>query len=779
MHMVTDFRELAARVKERIDIVEFLRNRGLDVKRSGTRYWALCPFHTEDTPSFSIDGNTGRYYCFGCRESGDIFTYMQKTEGLSFKEALEEECKETGVEFKQSDEEVEEGRRRKTYMEIAAETWRFFREQYDALPEDHIAKAHEIREKRNISSYAKDNHYLFGWAPASRTMLISRLEDKGFSLEDMIGAGVVNASRDENGRPYCPWSERLMFPICDMVGRPVGFSGRIVHYDTAPDASKPKRKYVNSRDSEIYHKGELLFCQHIARRQASREHLVYVVEGQFDVIAMQTADHDNTVASSGTAVSVKQARSLQRMVGGEGRIVFMFDADHAGQDASIRTFKELGSLQSQAWACVTDGKDPADMVADGGTDSLNAQLGTTTELWRHVLETLKSRNDLSTPDGNIAFLNEFKDVWLTISDPVISESAVKLASLWSGVGITSLQSRLGGRPRADNANAVNTSSIPERNAGATMAVDGFTFTVDPEMGLNASALAEPGQRFVLEHVKMRGVNEKFRTWLLKASNGGVDRPAFDLNSGMEYKPEQAIVATDGIRSKQGRAYVEALYRLNDDAHRFDLAASMATNTAELTAQQLHVYVKWKALEDRRATLSALRGTGTGTDRAQLEEYDSTVRKRMSEVSHRESEMNRELEPVFSMLERIGERQAEENVTIRDSQSTEYVDSTVKGIRRFLEPIDVDDDASHNESTDAPSQSDGSHADTSMPTTGTTGGPAHDDSMGPVSYDHDALRDDDALMNDGIPESIINGYVPPLDAPVEDDMYGEEYWGRYE
>lgn len=699
---MTDFRGLVGLIKQRVDIVEFLEQHGMDVKRSGTRYWALCPFHDEDTPSFSIDQNTGRYYCFGCRETGDIFTYLQKTEGLTFKEALEEECDALHIEYKQSDEEIEEGKRRKIYMEIVAEAWRFFREQYDKLPEDHIVKLHEIRMKRRISSDAKDNHYLFGWAPASRTALIGRLRSKGFKMDDMVAAGVAYQSQDGRGY-YCPWGERLMFPICDTIGRPVGFSGRLVRYETGPDAPKMKGKYVNSRDNEIYHKSELLFCQSIARRQSSREHKVYVVEGQFDVIAMQVAGHDNTVASSGTAFTMQQARSLQRMVGDDGKIIFMFDADAAGQHAAIRTFKELGSMQSQAWACITEDKDPSDMLAEGGVEALNAQLGKTKELWRHVLEALKAQYDLGKPDQSREFLTAFADLWKTISDSIIADSAVRLASLWTGVSVASISSQLGSK--RDAGVPADKIIVPESNLshGMIRVDESHSIEMSPDIALNASALAEPDKRFVLEHVTMRGIDEEFRTWLLRESNGGVfPESPFDLKSGDAYVP---VVARVNVASfavdEERRLYVEALYKLNDEAHRFDLAASMMLNTAELMTQQLEAWVNARTEEKCRSSFASLSGIGSDLDMQVLKEYEDRVREIIDERNELRHDLDDKLHDVFVRLEELRVEQQSRDADEREARIKAKVAEAVRRTRSALDLSEASNADAVTNSSDLP------------------------------------------------------------------------------
>ena len=772
---MTDFRGLVGLIKQRVDIVEFLEQHGMDVKRSGTRYWALCPFHDEDTPSFSIDQNTGRYYCFGCHETGDIFTYLQKTEGLTFKEALEEECDALHIEYKQSDEEIEEGKRRKIYMEIVAEAWRFFREQYDKLPEDHIVKLHEIRMKRRISSDAKDNHYLFGWAPVSRTALIGRLRSKGFKMDDMVAAGVASQSQD--GRSYyCPWGERLMFPICDTIGRPVGFSGRLVRYETGPDAPKMKRKYVNSRDNEIYHKSELLFCQSIARRQSSREHKVYVVEGQFDVIAMQVAGHDNTVASSGTAFTMQQARSLQRMVGDDGKIIFMFDADAAGQHAAIRTFKELGSMQSQAWACITEDKDPSDMLAEGGVKALNAQLGKTKELWRHVLEALKAQYDLGKPDQSREFLTAFADLWKTISDSIIADSAVRLASLWTGVSVASISSQLGSK--RDTGVPSDKIVVPESNLshGMIRVDDDHSIGMSPDIALNASALAEPDKRFVLEHVTMRGIDEEFRLWLLKESNGGVlPESPFDLKSGDAYVPVVTRVNVDSFAvDEERRLYVEALYKLNDEAHRFDLAASMMLNTAELMTQQLEAWVNARTEEKCRSSFASLSGIGSDLDMQVLKEYEDRVREIIDERNDLRYDLDDKLHDVFVRLEELRVEQQSRDADERETRIKAKVAEAVRRTRSALDLSEASNADAVTNSSDLPvtaTVDDQVDVDVESNRSSVNGNEVDDDPSTVVTEVDDPWADSDLFVA-GADSSEVSANDFGLDFPdQEDDRVG--------
>lgn len=595
-----DLKQAVAAVKSKLNIVDFFQQKGFELKRSGsTRWLALCPFHNEKTPSFSVNETLGNYYCFGCHKSGDLFSYLEEKEGLSFMEALEAECTQLGIDWKPDENEANEGSRRKQLMAVTADAWKFFRRKYDELPEEHRAKAYEIREKRGVSSDAADSHDLFGWAPENRRLILDYLRGNGHGDDDMVAAGVMRHSEKDGGL-YCLWGGRLMFPICDVLGRPVGFSGRQVFYERG---QKIDRKYVNSPETEIYHKRELLFCQSIAREQARKDHEVFVVEGQFDVIAMQHSGHDNTVASSGTALSLQQAQSLRRMVGADGKLVFMFDADAAGQKAAFRTFMELGPMQTQAWASVTEGKDPSDMLKEEGPEALSKQAENNVELWRFVTESLASQFNMADSAAAREFAVKFSELWKSIPDPGVSDMAIRLASLKSGMSVQALQAA--GDPRQKKATAQQDEPLTVEAAEIDMGED------PAAMALNATMLENAKLRPLLAHVKMDGIDEKFRKWLLKRG--------------------EAIVSPEDMRTDKGTEYVKRLLKTADRIHALDLSSPLPVEPAVLVAQQIQVLEKSQRAREVRRTLLSASGVNESTDMRTLEEYDKKVRQRLSEI----------------------------------------------------------------------------------------------------------------------------------------------------
>ena len=599
-----DFNEAKTEIKRRIDIVDFFNQRGYDLKQSGSRYVTLCPFHSEKTPSFSINEATESWYCFGCRKHGDIFTYLMEKDGLTFPEAVQEMADQLGITIARDDKAASRIRKRTSLMEIVDATWKWFKSNYDALPEDHIVKAHEIREKRGISSDNADNHDLFGWAPEDRHALEKHLSTLGYKVQDMVDAGVINRSKDGRST-YCMWSARLMFPICDIQGRPMGFSGRQVYED--PD-TKIKRKYVNSHDSDLYHKRDLLFCQSIALDQARRDHELYVVEGQFDVIAMQHSGHENTVASSGTAITEQQAQSMRRMVGPDGRIIFMFDSDDAGQKAAERTFRTIGPVQGQAYASITKGKDPSDMLHDEGAEALRRQVEDhVEELWLHVLKNMVQSSDIGTSSGRRTFVNKLKPTWASVRDAEVADSMIREASLLSGIPMTPLSSQLGDRQVNDDEDlplVLEDIAIPDSVKDS-----------DPvARNLLATAYENPEARFILRKVRMDGIDEEFRQWLVSKGTG-------------KAVPEE----TNDDRLVK---YAVLLNETMDRMHTIEQAAPVMTDLSSLLQQQVEVFLIHRREQKKRDVIADISKAGLSTDRTILEEYDSKVTNSMEDIDDR-------------------------------------------------------------------------------------------------------------------------------------------------
>ncbi len=373
-------------------------------------FWACCPFHSEKSPSFHADDRKGRYHCFGCKASGDVFTFLVEKSGLKFNEAVEQLAQEAGIALPAFS--PEDARREETraslydVMEIAA---RFFQSE---LQTAHGAKARGYLADRDLG-LAVQAEFGIGYSPDDRSALRSHLADKGVHLDQMVEAGLVIAGEDIPVA-YDRFRDRVMFPIKDGRGRVIAFGGRALGKDVPA-------KYLNSPETPIFIKGEVLYNFDKARAIAHKNANIIAVEGYVDVIAMHRAGLTETVAPLGTALTENQLAILWRSA---PEPILCFDGDSAGQKAAYRALDlALPLLQpghSLRFAFLPDGKDPDDLLRSEGAEALKKvvsdALPMVDVLWNRAL----NLNDRASPERKAAFE---KDLRLQVSH--IQEEGVK------------------------------------------------------------------------------------------------------------------------------------------------------------------------------------------------------------------------------------------------------------------------------------------------------------------------------------------------------------------
>lgn len=429
-------------------------------------------------------------HCFGCGATFDLFTFVERTQGIPFMDALQLFADDLHIEYTPDNTANNDTTPRSTLREIVAITAKILNYLYDKLPESHPAK--RMVSKRNISTSNSENYNLFGWAPEDDTKIVKSLIKHGYTQQQLIEAGVAREWND--GSLHFPWRSRLMFTIRDLAGNPIAFTGRIVYQD---DASKGK--YVNSADNALFHKSNVLFCADIARKPASETKTVYVVEGQFDVIACQHAGRLNTVASSGTAFTESHASLLRRLVSPTGRIVFMFDADEAGQKAALRTFKAAPGIQSQSYATIpVDGKDASDMYREN-PDSLRAALDNIHPLYHHIIDWLYSNSNMKDDASRRKFIMDCLDAYATIIDPVLQDNFITYMALKSGANASSLRamaasmSKTNGLRKPSNG-GVEPGASSSTDGSSTVILDSGVDDLTPEDYILALAVEQPQLR---------------------------------------------------------------------------------------------------------------------------------------------------------------------------------------------------------------------------------------------------------------------------------------------
>jgi DNA primase len=392
-------------IRARLSVSQVV-GRKVSLKRAGREFKGLSPFKMEKTPSFTVNDQKGFYHCFATGEHGDIFGFVMKTDGLSFPEAVERLAEEAGVPMPKLGprDEAREDERERLYriVEMSAD---FFQA---ALMTGAGAEARRYLEKRGLTRETIATFRL-GYAPNDRSALRAHLANAGFKVEEMIASGMLIGG-DDIPVAYDRFRHRVTFPITDLRGRVIAFGGR------ALDANAPA-KYLNSPDTPLFHKGQILFNAHRARGPAHDKDRVVAVEGYMDVIALTEAGFGETVAPLGTALTEEQVKLLWRMA---DEPILCFDGDAAGRKAAFRAVETALPLltpgHSVRFAFLPGGLDPDDLVRQSGPQAFADELAKTRALFDVLWEREAQDQDLSTPEHRAAFEARLKGMVAKIGD---------------------------------------------------------------------------------------------------------------------------------------------------------------------------------------------------------------------------------------------------------------------------------------------------------------------------------------------------------------------------
>jgi DNA primase len=319
-------------IRNRLDIVDQI-SKYLELKQAGKNYSGLCPFHAEKTPSFIVSPELQRYKCFGCGESGDIFTFIQKIENIDFPEALEKLAKEAGVELKKPKVNSHIAK----LYEINKLAARYYYQE--------VKKSKNATEYLQSRGFNKESIYKFGigYAPGGY-QLLEYLQNQGekFNKKELLDSGLFSL---KDGKLRAKFFKRIMFPIRSSSGKVIGFSGRIMPGDDKGP------KYMNTPETPIYHKKDNVFGQYESRKAIRKEDLVIFCEGQTDVVSAHKEGFENIVAPLGTALTIEQLSSLSKLT---KNFLFIFDSDEAGQAAMQRALLLVSQLELSAYAASPD-----------------------------------------------------------------------------------------------------------------------------------------------------------------------------------------------------------------------------------------------------------------------------------------------------------------------------------------------------------------------------------------------------------------------------------------
>jgi DNA primase len=378
--------ESLERVKQAVDIVEVV-SAHTDLRRQGTRWVGLCPFHEERTPSFSVDAQEKLYHCFGCGVGGDTIKFVEEKEGLGFAEAVELLADRYGVELEREREDprAEAKRQQRRRLGDLLDRTAAFYAAY-LWDSDEAGKARAYLAERGLNEEAL-RAFGVGYAPSAWDKVLLRGQRAGFKVDEMRQVGLVQRGR--GGGEYDRFRSRIMFPIRDRRGRTLGFGGRAMRSDQGA-------KYVNTAETEFFHKSRMLYGIDLAKAAIAKAGRAVVVEGYTDVIALHQAGVEEAVGVMGTAITEEQVAALSGMV---DEVVLALDADSAGQEAMLRAQRvAAGRRMRLRVAAMPSGEDPAEMIAaQGGAERFRALLQEAVELAAFQVGLVLGRTDVGSP----------------------------------------------------------------------------------------------------------------------------------------------------------------------------------------------------------------------------------------------------------------------------------------------------------------------------------------------------------------------------------------------
>ncbi len=413
-------------IKYRNDI-ETAVSQYVNLKRRGKNLVGLCPFHSEKTPSFTVYPENGSFYCFGCGVGGDVFTFTGLIENLDYMESIKLLAERSGIFLPQDGYDDSMQRLKKKIYDINRDTARFF---HSFLMSPGGKWALDYLTGRGLT-VKTIKHFGLGAAPDSWDALIHHLKEKGYTESDMLAANVIGKSN--RGGIYDRFRKRVMFPIINIRGNIVAFSGRAM-----PGEDKQGGKYVNTSDTPVYKKSENLFGINFAKSVCSER--VILVEGNMDVISLHQAGFENTVAPLGTAFTTEQANLLSRYT---KEIVLMLDADAAGQKAVRRASGLLENTGlSVRVVVVPDGKDPDEYIKKNGKERFAALLEGAVSDMEYKLLTAAKDIDLNSEDGRLKYLAAAAEIIAATDDIMTRDIYIGRLSEKYGVSRTALTTRV-------------------------------------------------------------------------------------------------------------------------------------------------------------------------------------------------------------------------------------------------------------------------------------------------------------------------------------------------
>ena len=437
-------KEIIEEVRSRCDIVDLVSSYLPELRKRGATYKCCCPFHNEKTPSFTVNQERQIYHCFGCGANGDVFSFVQEYDKLDFLSAVQFLADRTGVKIIYDNNDNKNKDSKDTLLNINSDAANFYHK--NLFNSDSGKLCREYLKKRSLTDDVL-KEFQIGFSPNGWEELLSRALKKGYKSEAIEKAGlVVKSKRSGKIKYYDRFRNRLMFPICDSLGRVIGFSGRIL------DDKRKEAKYVNSPETLIFHKSSVLFAFNKARKEIVEKKLAIVVEGQIDAIRCHTVGIKNVVASQGTALTVQHAKLIKRYA---DEVVLIFDSDAAGVSAALSTSKLfLENELSVRVATLPNGEDPDSLILKHGANIFKKEINDALPALNFLIKTIENEEDQSTVVGRKRMRNQIMDFINRCPSESWKEEMIKEASGIINISVRALIKDL---------DAINEKNISNKN----------------------------------------------------------------------------------------------------------------------------------------------------------------------------------------------------------------------------------------------------------------------------------------------------------------------------
>jgi len=439
----------------------------------------LCPFHEERSPSFHVRPGVGFYHCFGCGEGGDVYSFLQKMDHVSFSEAVELLAGRLGYELHYEDGgQASDHSNRARILSANQAAAEFY---VASLGSEEAEPGRRFLGERGFDQSAAER-FGIGFAPRHGA-LGKHLKTLGYSDDELVVAGLLG--RGERGDVYDRFRGRLVWPIRDTTGQTVGFGARkLLDDDQGP-------KYLNTPDTPVYHKSQVLYGLDLAKKDISRGKQVVVVEGYTDVMACHLAGVTTAVATCGTSFGVDHIKMIRRVMGdvagdvrSTGEVIFTFDPDAAGQKAASRAFDEEQRFSAQTFVAVApDGLDPCDLRLNRGDDAVRRLITTRKPMFEFMIRRVLAAHNLATVEGRVAALRASAPVVAGIRDGALEDGYVRQTAQWLGLDMDEVR-RAVSSARSSAANDANAGEAHELDSSLSL----MQLPTDPTTRLERDAL---------------------------------------------------------------------------------------------------------------------------------------------------------------------------------------------------------------------------------------------------------------------------------------------------